>query len=90
MERPTAPRPLDASVPTGVIDAFVAATVTAFEELTGSIVMGAGTVRSRSAAGSDVTASLVLRHEPPGLLLLAFHQRCWRTWQPVSRLRLRP
>jgi len=65
-------KPIDTSFPAEIIDAFVAATATAFQELCGTEV----SVHEASAEAQDlrfdVVANMFLRHDPPGQLTLAF------------------
>jgi chemotaxis protein CheX len=55
-----------------VIEAFVAATATAFQELTNTEVAAREQFIVNRLLALDVTATIVLRREPPGLLSLSF------------------
>ena len=72
VETPADARPVDASFALIGIEAFVAATVTTFEELTGSTVVARAPFLLDRHVVMDVTANVVLRHDPPGRMRLLF------------------
>lgn len=59
------------SFPREVIEAFVGATVAAFQELTDTVVERIPFAEARTP-NTDVYATIVLRHEPPGRMILSF------------------
>src|SRR5262245_20697228 len=55
-----------------MIEAFVAATTTAFQELTNTEIAAREPFALDRLLTQDVNATVVLRHEPPGRLILSF------------------
>lgn len=72
MEIPADARPIDALVPEDLVEAFVVATTTTFEELAATIVVPRDPFMLDRALPLETVASLTLQHEPPGELLLGF------------------
>ncbi len=72
MEQPSHKRPMDESISAEVVEAFTAATVAAFQELCAvEVVPGEPGITDGDVVG-DVLATLTLKREPDGRLVLAF------------------
>jgi CheY-specific phosphatase CheX len=72
VEIPADAKPLDGSIAPEVLEAFVAATTIAFQELTQTSVSAREPFVLCRPLTLDVTATVLLRHEPPGQLVLSF------------------
>jgi CheY-specific phosphatase CheX len=69
---PADAKPVPASIPSEMIEAFVAATTTAFQELTNTETVAREPFVVDRLLTRDVNATVVLRHDPPGRLILSF------------------
>lgn len=72
MEIPADAKPIPSSIPPEMIDAFVAATATAFQELANTGTAAREPFAVDRLLTLDVNATVVLRHDPPGRLVLSF------------------
>src|SRR5262245_56838928 len=69
---PADARLIPSSIPPEMIVAFVAATTTAFQELTNTEVTAKDPFTLDRLLTQDVSATIMLRHDPPGRLILSF------------------
>lgn len=72
MEIPEDARVLSASASPEILEAFVAAASTAFQELCGTYVTAREPFVLHRVMPLDVSATMQLRHDPPGQLILSF------------------
>jgi CheY-specific phosphatase CheX len=69
---PADAKPVPTSIPREMIEAFVAATTTAFQELAQTEVAAREPFAVDRLLTQDVSATIMLRHDPPGRLVLSF------------------
>lgn len=72
MEIPEDAKSLAASASPEILEAFVAAASTAFQELCGTYVTAREPFALQRVLALDVSATMCLRHDPPGQLILSF------------------
>jgi chemotaxis protein CheX len=72
VEIPADAKPVPGSIPPAMIEAFVAATTTAFQELANTEIVAREPFAVDRLLPQDVNATVVLRHDPPGRLILSF------------------